>query len=105
MHSKSDNIEVMTYHNLDEIVEDLSTYQIGFETQMRGSDVIIDCVNLLYKCHKINFRCGSSYIDFADWIKKKKATTNAKNHDDKCFRYVTTITLNHENIRSCPEVV
>ena len=29
-------------------------------------------------------RCGS-YIDSADSIKKKKATINPKNNDDKCF--------------------
>ena len=35
---------------------------------MRGSG----CVNLLYyKCNKINFKRGGSYIDYLDWIKKK----------------------------------
>ena len=55
----SDNIEVITYDNPDETIEELfhlllSRYQIGLQTQMRESDFIIDCVNLLYdKCHKI----------------------------------------------------
>ena len=40
MHSKSGNIEVMTYNNANEIVEALfklllSRYQIGLEMQMR----------------------------------------------------------------------
>ena len=51
---------------------------------MRGSDFILDSVQLLhYKCHKINFKRGDSYIDFPDCIKKKKATINKKNRDDK----------------------
>ena len=38
--------------------------QIGLETSMRASDVIFDSVQLLhYKCHKINFKRGGSYID------------------------------------------
>ena len=43
------------------------------ETQMRGSDFIIYCVNLIYhKYHKISFKRASSYIDSLDWIEKKK---------------------------------
>ena len=38
--------------------------QIGLETSMRASDFIFDSVQLLhYKCHKINFKRGGSYID------------------------------------------
>ena len=53
MHSKSDNIEVMTCDNPDEIIEEhfvslLSRYQISLETEMRGTDFIFDCVNSLY---------------------------------------------------------
>ena len=51
-----------------------------------------------YKCYKVNFRCGGSYIDSPDWIKKKKATTNLKNTDDKCFQHAVTIALNYEEI-------
>ena len=40
---------------------------------------------MYYKCHKVNFRRGSSYIDSPVWIKKKKVTINPKNRDDKCF--------------------
>ena len=51
----------------------LFRYQIGLQTQMRGSGFIFDCVNLLYyKCHRINFKRGDFYIDFLDWIKKEK---------------------------------
>ena len=79
MHSKNENIEFMTYDNANEIVNELfesllSRYQIGLETSMRGNDFIFDSVQLLYyKCHKINFKPGGSYIDSPDWTKKKKA--------------------------------
>ena len=64
----------------------LSICQIGLETQMKGSGFILDCINLLYyKFHKINFKRGGSYNDFPDWIKKKKATINPKNDDERCF--------------------
>ena len=60
MHSKSNNIEFMSYDNVNEVVNELfesllSRYRIGLETSMRGSDLIFDSVQLLhYKCHKIN---------------------------------------------------
>ena len=64
----------------------LFRYQIGLETQMRGSDFIFECVKLLYyKFHKTNFKRGGSYIDFADSIKQKKETINPKNDDDRHF--------------------
>ena len=71
---------------------------------MKGSDFIFDSVQLLnYKCHKINFNPGGSYVDSPDWIKKKKVTINPKNDDDKCFLYATTITLNFEEIKKDPQ--
>ena len=60
MHSKSDNIEFMSYDNVNEVVNELfesflSRYRVGLETSMKGSDLIFDSVQLLYyKCHKIN---------------------------------------------------
>ena len=56
-----------------------------------------------YKCHKLNFRRGGSYIDSPDWIKKDKATINSKNTDDKYFQYVVTVALNYEKIKQNPE--
>ena len=73
---------------------------------MRGSDFIFDSVQLMYcKCHKVNFRRGGSYIDSPDWIKKKKATLNPKNPDDKCFQYAETVPLNYKEIKWNPERV
>ena len=106
MHSKSDNIKVMAQDNPDEIIEELfdlllCRYQIGLETQMRGSD----CVNLLYhKCQKINFkRCGSC-TDSPDWI-KITTTINPKNHHDRCFQYAATVALNFDEIKKGPQRV
>ena len=71
---------------------------------MRGNDVVFDSVQLMYyKCHKVNFKRGGSNIDSPDWIKKKKATRNPRNTDDKCIQYATTVTLNYEEIRWNPE--
>ena len=50
----------------------LSRYQIGLEISMRGRDFIFDSGQLLfYKCHKINFKHGGSYIDSPDNKSKK----------------------------------
>ena len=74
----------------------LKNYLIHFF--LRGSYFIFDCDNLLYcKCHK-NF--VDSCIGSHDWTKKKKATTNPKNDDDRCFQYAAIITLNHEKLES-----
>ena len=77
MHSKSDNIEIMISGETDKIIEKLfnsfkTRYQNNLQS-MRGSQFVFDYVHLLYyKCHKINFNYGGSYIDYPDWIKKKK---------------------------------
>ena len=80
MHSTSGNIKFTSYNDANEVVNEVfeslrSRYQGNLETSMRGSDFIFDSVQLMYyKCHKVNFRRGDSYIDSPDWIKKKKAT-------------------------------
>ena len=52
--------------------------------EMRGSNFIFDSVQLMYyKCHKINFKRGGSYIDSPDWIKNKEAIIDPKTEDDK----------------------
>ena len=66
-------------------------------------DFIFDCVNLHYcKCHRINFKCGGSCIDYQHYI-KKQTTINPKNNDNKYFQHAATIVLNHEKIKSHPE--
>ena len=63
MHSKSNNIEFAFHDNANENVDErfesfLWRYQIDLDTSVRGSDFILDSVQLLhYKCHKINVKC------------------------------------------------
>ena len=109
IHSKSGNIEILINDKSDEVIEKLfesllNRYQIGLETSMWGSDFIFDCAHLLYyKCHKINFKRGGSYIDSPDWIKNRKAAINPINKkDNECFQYAVTISLNHEVIKKSP---
>ena len=78
VHSNSDNIEMMTNDNVDEVIKDLfesllSKYLIALETVIKGSNFIFDCVNFLYcKCYKINLSRVGSYINSFNWIKIKK---------------------------------
>ena len=60
---------------------------------------------MYYKRHKVDFKRGASYIDSPDWIKKKKATINAKNTDGKCFPYKASVAFNYEKIKWNPERV
>ena len=67
---------------------------------IKVNDFISDSIQLMYcKCHKVNSKRRGSYIDSPDWIKKKKATMNPKNTDDKYFQYVVTVALNYEKIK------
>ena len=83
-----DNLRHRTYKN-----KQLKNNTLILETIMRGSDSILNSVQLLYcKCHKIN-------IDSPDWMKKKKTATNPKNEDYKLFQYASTVALNREEIK------
>ena len=68
MHSYSDNVAFTSYNDANEVVNKLfkslrSKYQDNLETPMKRSDFIFDSVQLMYfKCHKVNFKCGGSYI-------------------------------------------
>ena len=78
MHSTSVNIKFTPYNNENEVVNELFDllrlkYQDNLNTSMRGSDFIFDSVQpMYYKCHKVNYKRGGSYIDSPNWIKKKK---------------------------------
>ena len=78
MRTKSDSIKFTSYNNTNKVVDGLfeslhSRYQGNLEISMRGNDFIFDSVQLMcYKCHKVTFRCGGSYIDSPGWIKQKK---------------------------------
>ena len=81
MHSKSDNIEIMSNDEADEVIKELfdslkNRYQNNLEP-MKGSELVLDYNHLLYyKCYKINPNFGGSCIDTPDWIKNKKAAIN-----------------------------
>ena len=89
MFSTSENIKFASYSNVNEvgneILESLTRYQNTLEVSMGGSEFIFIAVQLLhYKCHKVNFKRGISYIDSPVWI-KNKATINPKNEDVNAF--------------------
>ena len=54
---------------------------------------------IYYKCHKVNFRFGRSYVDSSYWIKKEKAQINWKHTEDKSFQPPITIALNYGEIK------
>ena len=45
------------------------------------------------------------WFSFSTFAKKKKATINPKNKDDKCFQYAIKVELNYEKIEAHPERV
>ena len=71
---------------------------------MRGSDFVLDYIQLLYyKCHKINLNCSES-LDSPNCIENKKATINSNNKkDNKCFQYTVTVTLSYGEIKKDPQ--
>ena len=93
MHAKSDNIEIMTGSETDEVIEELfesllQRYQRGLEESMRGSEFVFDDVNsLYYDLNKISSNRGKSYIESPERLKNKKEATNMKNNDSRCFQY------------------
>ena len=61
---------------------------------------------MYYKCHKINFDHGGSYIDSPDWMKNKKARINPINKkDSRCFQDAVTVALNYEKIKKDPQKI
>ena len=60
MRTKSNNIEIMMGNGTDEIIEELfesllQTYQEGLKEKIRGTEFVLDSVNLLHhNLHKIS---------------------------------------------------
>ena len=106
MHTKSNNL---IGSETDEIIEEIfksfsQNYQEGLEESMRGSEFVYDSVNALYyNLNRVSLSRGGSFIDSAKWLRKKKAKTNSKNNDDKCFQYALTAALNYEQIKRDPQ--
>ena len=109
MHTKSDNITIMSGIETDDAVNELlnssiNRYQDGLQTKMKGSSFTFDRIGLLeYHLHKIGLNRGSSYIESSEWIKNKGVTINPKNTEDNCFQYAITAALNYQNINHHPE--
>ena len=109
MNAKSDNVEITTGSETDEIIKKpfkslLQRYQEGLQESMKGSEFVFDGVNAFYyDVNKINLGRGKSYIYSPKWLQNKKATINPKNNDDKCFQYALTVALNHEKIKKDPQ--
>ena len=102
MHSKSGGEEVITGFHTEELIKELfhlllHWYQVVLEQQMRDGKFVLDYVGRLFcKCYKISLDCDPK-IDFPQWLKKKKATSNPpKYFVDMCSKYPVTTTLNHE---------
>ena len=83
MYTKSNNIEIMTGSQTNDIVKKLfesllQRYQEGLEESMKGSKFIFDCVDLLhYHLQKTSLkRTGSSCVDSPEWLKNKNAAIN-----------------------------
>ena len=93
MHTRSDNIKIIIGDETDKIIEELfeslfAKMSKNLEKSMIGSEFVFNSVDLLYyKFHKISLNRGRSYIDSPKWLKNKKAITNPKSNDDKCFQY------------------
>ena len=110
MHTKSDNITIMSGIETGDVINKLfntfrKRYQEGLETKMRGCSFTFERIDLLeYHLHKISLNRGSSYINSPEWIKNKKVTINPKNTEDSnCFQYAITAALNFQNINHRPE--
>ena len=95
--SKSDNKEIVTGFDTNEIIEELfdpfsQRYQEGLEKSIKDNDFVFDFVDgLHYKYHKVSLNRGGSYIDSCKWLKKQKATTNPKSNDTVCFKHVEMV--------------
>ena len=105
MHTKSDNIEIITSSQTNDIIEELwesllQKYQHRLEESMSASEFVFDSVDLLYYyIQKTSLkRIGSSCINSLKWLKNKKETIKPKNNDNNCFQYALNVALNYQKI-------
>ena len=72
IHSSSSNIKFTSYSDANNVIAKLlkslhSRYQEILETSMRENEFLFNSVQLMYyKCHKVSFIRGGSYIDSPD---------------------------------------
>ena len=110
MHTKSDNIEIMSGIETSDAINELfnsfsKRYQEGLETKMKGSSFTFEHIDLLeYHLPKISLHRGNSYIKPFEWIKNKGVTINPKKtQDNNYFQYAITAALSYQNIGHHPE--
>ena len=78
----SDSVKFRSYDDVSDVVNKLfesllSRYRDNLGASIRGSDFVFDSVHLMhFKCHRVTFERGESYIDSPSWLKNKKATIN-----------------------------
>ena len=73
MHSKSDIIEIMISDAVIKKIFDSLKKRYKNLASMRGSDFVLDYVQLFYyKRHKVNLKRSGSYVDSPNWIKTKQ---------------------------------
>ena len=105
----SDNEEIRLGNETDNIIKRLinsflNNYQKEEIILRNGSNFLYESVDLLsYHIHKTSLRRENSNVKSCEWLMNKRATTNPKNKDDKCFQYSITVALNHQNIENHPE--
>ena len=76
---------------------------------MKGNKFVSNCDALFYyKCDKITWNNGKSFMIFVNLTKNKNTARNSKSNDDKYFQYTVTIILNYAKIgrihRQCQNV-
>ena len=105
----SDNEEIRLGNETDDIVKRLinsflNNYQKEELILRNGSNFVFESVGLLsYHIHKTSLKRGSSYIKSPEWVGNKKAITNPKIVDDRCFEHSIVVALHHKEIKNHPE--
>ena len=72
MHSSSSNIKFTSYSDADEVIDELfksllSRYEVNLETSMGKFFYYYSVQLMYYKCHRVNFIRGGSYIHSTNW--------------------------------------
>ena len=104
MYTRSDNEELMSDDNTNDIIKLLSEsflqrFEENLQNKMRGLEFEFDGIDFFYySFNKTSIYRGGTYTDSPKWLKDKKSTKNPKNNDDKCFQHAVTLALNLDNI-------
>ena len=93
----------MIYDNTNDIVDELFKALLSRYHYWEQIILFLIQSNLCITNITISFGHGGSYIDSPDWIKKKNATINLNNKDNKYFQYVITVALNYGETESYPK--